>query len=73
MQWEYFVHALNVQGFFSSGHVDPREMQNVLNHYGHQGWELVCAFDTNTGQGGSRLVVLTFKRPFAPTPVMPLR
>ena len=63
MRWENYVHTLNVEGLFSSGHVNPREMQDVLNHFGHQGWELISAFDTNTGSGGSRLVVLTFKRP----------
>ena len=34
MRWEYYVHTLNVEGLFSSGHVTPREMQDVLNHLG---------------------------------------
>jgi hypothetical protein len=73
MRWEYFVYAMNVQGVFSSGKVNPRELQDTLNFYGNQGWELVTAFDTNTGRGGSRLVVLTFKRPLpALEPVMSL-
>ena len=73
MRWEYFVHVFNVQGMFSTGHVNPREMQDAMNYYGQQGWELVSAFDTNSGQGGSCLVVLTFKRPLAPMPVVPVR
>jgi hypothetical protein len=71
MQWEYFVHTLDIFSVFSTGHVNPREMQDVLNHYGHQGWELVSAFDTSAGRGGSRLIVLTFKRPLV-TAVVPL-
>jgi hypothetical protein len=70
MQWEYVVHTLNVTGFFTSGHVNPQELQHVLNHYGYQGWELATSFDTSSGQGGSRLVVLTFKRPLV-APVVP--
>jgi len=73
MRWEYFVHTINVEGVFSSGKVNPRELQDVLNHYGNQGWELVTAFDTNTGRGGSRLIVLMFKRQLQTLePVMPL-
>ena len=72
MRWEYFVHTMNVAGVFSSGNVNPRELNDTLNHYGNQGWELVSAFDTNSGHGGSRLIVLTFKRPMgAYEPVMP--
>ena len=65
MQWEYYVHTLDVDGLFSTGHVNPREMKDVLNRYGRGAWELVSAFDTSSGHGGSRLIVLTFKRPLA--------
>lgn len=72
MRWEYFVHTINAGGTFRQGNIDPREMQDALNHYGQYGWELVNAFDTNSGHGGTWLVVLTFKRPvesIAPPPV----
>ena len=69
-RWEYMVHTLSAAGVFTTGHVDPRQMQDVLNHYGQQGWELVTAFDTSGTSGGSRFVILTFKRP-APIPVPP--
>lgn len=65
MQWEYYVHTISAAGFFTTGEVDPREMSNVLNWYGRQGWELVSAFDTNRPQGGTLYIVLTFKRPLA--------
>jgi hypothetical protein len=63
MRWEYFVHTLNAEAAFSKGQVTPREMQEVLNRYGGEGWELVSVFTTKSGRDGSRLVVLTFKRP----------
>lgn len=66
MQWEYLVHTLNVAGVFATGNVKPQEMQDVLNRFGRQEWELVSAFDTSGGHGGSNLVVLTFKRPLNP-------
>jgi hypothetical protein len=63
MRWEYYVHTISASGMFSQGHVEPRELTNLLNFYGNDGWELVSAFDTNTAHGGTRLIVLTFKRP----------
>ena len=63
MVWEYLVHTITVAGFMSAGRLDAAEMQNALNWYGQQGWELVNAFDTNQPNGGSLYVVLTFKRP----------
>lgn len=72
MQWEYQVHTLYIAGLFSTGNVNPREMQDALNYHGRHGWELVSAFDTSGGHGGSRLIVLTFKRPLAVAPPAPL-
>jgi hypothetical protein len=63
MRWEYYVHTIAAGGVFSQGNVNPVELVNILNFYGGQGWELVSAFDTNSGHGGTRLIVLTFKRP----------
>jgi hypothetical protein len=73
MRWEYFVQTIDVTGFLTVGKVNPRELQDVMNHYGNQGWELVSIFDTSSSGGGSRYIVLTFKRSL-PTlePVMPL-
>jgi hypothetical protein len=61
MAWEYMVHTLDAQEAFSSGEIRPRELQNVLNRHGKEGWELVSAFETESGRVGN-LVVLTFKR-----------
>ncbi len=63
MQWEYAVQTLNAAEAFAKGQVVPRELQDVLNLKGREGWELVSAFETNSGREGSRLIVLTFKRP----------
>jgi hypothetical protein len=34
-----------------------------MNRLGSQGWELVSAFDTSRGGGGTRDVIAVFKRP----------
>jgi len=34
-----------------------------MNRLGSQGWELVAAFDTSRGGGGTRDVIAIFKRP----------
>lgn len=71
MRWEYFVHTLDAGGTFSQGNVNPRELTDLLNWYGNQGWELISAFDTNSS-GGTRLIVLTFKRSLGAEPAAPL-
>jgi Domain of unknown function (DUF4177) len=61
--WEYIAQALNVSGVFTMGNVDPKLLNDTLNWYGAQGWELVSTFDTAANSGGTRTVVLIFKRP----------
>jgi hypothetical protein len=61
--WEYIAQALNVAGVFTMGNVDPKLLNETLNWYGAQGWELVSTFDTAANTGGTRTVVLIFKRP----------
>ena len=73
MRWEYFVHTVSASGFLTTGKVDAAELQQIMNHYGNQGWELVSTFDTSDSSGGSRFIVLTFKRALpALEPVMAL-
>lgn len=67
--WEYFADALDM-GIFNAGYVNPAQLTDRLNWYGRQGWELVNTFDTQSGSGGSRQVILIFKR-FVPTPGTP--
>jgi hypothetical protein len=62
VRWEYKAQAFNVAGFFTTGTVDPKLMNDTLNWYGSQGWELVSTFDT-AQNGGTKTVVLIFKRP----------
>ena len=62
MLWEYKIFKLGVGGFFG-GAMDHEDLETQLNHWGAQGWELVTIFDTNSGQGASRSVIVTLKRP----------
>jgi hypothetical protein len=60
-QWEYKSLKINTHGF-AGGILDTDKFDQLLNEMGREGWEMVVAFDTNYGQGGSREVVATFKR-----------
>lgn len=64
MQWEYRVFVLPTEtAFFTGARFDEAELEQEANRLGRQGWELVTAFDTNRAQGGTRDIVLLFKRP----------
>ena len=68
MQWEYLVHTVSAEELVSAGQIRPREMEDVLNQYGRQSWELVSALESQDGPGESRLIVFTFKRPLGEMP-----
>jgi hypothetical protein len=38
-------------------------MDIEFNRLGRDGWELVSIFDTNAGDGTTRWIIATFKRP----------
>ena len=60
-QWEYTTIKMDTTGFLG-GLVDLQALEASMNELGSQGWELVCAFDTNQSQGASREVIAIFKR-----------
>ncbi len=68
MQWEYYTHKVEAQGFMG-GHVDVEKIDKELNELGLDGWELVAVCDTNGFEGSSRYVLFTFKRPMRQTGV----
>jgi hypothetical protein len=63
VRWAYIAQAINVTTLFTVGNVNPTTFNQTLNWYGSQGWELVSTFDTAGVDGGTRTVVLIFKRP----------
>lgn len=64
MKWEYHVIKLDAAGFWiSQGQVDVVALAAEMNRLGSEEWELVSAFDTNRGGGGTRDVIAVFKRP----------
>ncbi len=62
MLWEYKILKFGVGGFLG-GAIDHEHLEMQLNEWGASGWELVAIFDTNSGQGASRSVFMTLKRP----------
>ena len=61
-QWEYKSVQMDVSGFFSTK-LESDQLDAELNALGAEGWELVSAFDLNSGHGRSSGVVALFKRP----------
>lgn len=60
-QWEYNTIKYKTGGFMG-GKVDTEEFGQLLNEHGLNGWELVSCFDTSISQGGSKDVIVVFKR-----------
>jgi uncharacterized protein DUF4177 len=61
MKWEYQTIKLATKGFMG-GKLDENQLNEYMNQLGSQGWELVCAFDTNQAYGETRDVLVFFKR-----------
>jgi len=62
MVWEYQSITVGTKGIFFGGKVDTRELDEILNEKGAHGWELVNTAATHFGQGGTRDLILIFKR-----------
>jgi hypothetical protein len=62
MKWEYKTVQLGATGLMG-GEVDEAQLDRMMNELGAQGWELGAAFDTGAAGGGTRDVVVIFKRP----------
>lgn len=61
-QWEYKSIIIDVAGWLGPD-VDPEQLDRALDASGADGWELVSAFDINTGHGRTTGIVALFKRP----------
>jgi hypothetical protein len=61
MKWEYKTIKLRAKGLLG-GQTNEAHLDAMMNELGEQGWELAAAFDTNEASGGSRDVVVIFKR-----------
>lgn len=61
IQWEYKTIEFETKGF-SGGLLDIGELNDSLNRYGNDGWELVNCFTTNKDYGSSRKVIAVLKR-----------
>ena len=72
MQWEYYTLVLEARlpGLFQAGgEIDPEKLDHEMNRFGRQGWELVGGFPIAMAEGGTRDVLLIFKRPRVATAV----
>ena len=62
MKWEYKTLKIGTTGLFG-GKFDEAKLDQTMNESGGQGWELASAFNTDLAGGGTKDVVLIFKRP----------
>ena len=65
MSWEYKTIKLGTTGWIEGGNLDEAKLDDMMNELGSDGWELAAAFDTNIVHGGTKDVVIIFKRPKA--------
>lgn len=61
MKWEYKVEKIEIKGFLG-GAIDAPRVEELLNCYAQEGWELVNALTTNQDTGRTRDFVAIFKR-----------
>lgn len=61
-RWEYRVLHIDVDGWIFGPTLDPQALNEQLNEYGEDGWELVHVVDVSRGQGRTSDLVVLFKR-----------
>lgn len=63
INWEYKTLTFEAAGFWSGGgKLDAQLLEDQLNAFGSQGWELVSIFDTTKLEGQTRQVYAVLKR-----------
>ncbi len=60
-KFEYLTHSLDLGGIFSSSELERNPLENVLNQYGDEGWELITELKTDR-DGHTNRVILIFKK-----------
>jgi hypothetical protein len=58
---EYKFLRTKDEGWFTVS-INFDEMERKLNRLGQEGWDVVTSLDINSGQGGTKEVVLLLKR-----------
>lgn len=61
MNYQYKTVKIQTTGL-RGGEIDTEDLDDLLNSFGSQGWELVNVFDTSTANGASKYIVAIFKR-----------
>lgn len=61
MKWEYKTYVLNAKTSFWGGKFKSESLDEVLNRFGDEGWELVNTVSSNHGYGDTRCIFLFLK------------
>ena len=60
-KFEYKVVVYDTKGVWG-GSVEGNQLENELNKYGNDGWEMVSCTSSNESFGSSKSIVCIFKR-----------
>ena len=60
-RFEYKVFAYDTKGFFG-GSVEVEQLEEQLNLFGEEGWEMVSWTNSTQSYGASKSIVCIFKR-----------
>ncbi len=64
-KFEYKVAVYDTKGFWG-GNVEVLAIENQLNQFGNDGWEMISCTSTNQSYGASKSIVCIFKRKMDP-------
>lgn len=64
IKWEYKIAKVNVGRYIESD-MKTQQLEDQLNSYGVDGWEVINIFDLNSIDGKSSNVIISMKRPLA--------
>ncbi len=62
MKWKYKTIKFAPKGWFTGGRVDERQLDDLMNELGQDGWELVSGFNVTQAYGSSKSIVFIFKK-----------
>lgn len=62
MKWEQKIEVIETGSVITRGKVNIKEVNQLLEEYGSQGFELVTAIPIGDGAVGTRRIALFFKR-----------
>lgn len=61
-KFEYLTHSLDLGGVFSNSELEKKPLEDILNQYGDEGWELVTELAQDRNSSTTKIVLIFKKR-----------